>query len=281
MSKVKKSTPSIVRRLINPITQTFLFFKSGALFISHYRKHFAVFSLAVALVGGIIGVRANFDDLSAAMVGFGFGVKDVTLIGRHRSQKDEILAVLDVEVGTPILSINLAQKQAEIEVLPWVKSARIVRRLPNLLHIELEEYEPFARLERDKVLTLVDRTGARITNSYLEGFNYLPIISGDGVEMRAAHLMDTLKGYPVIRNRLVSAVWVKGRRWTLHLDHGGSLLLPEEGFEQALKRLMAFEATQRVLAVGNQTIDLRIDERVLLRPNRSTQNKSASDEARS
>ena len=281
MSKVKKSTPSIVRRLINPITQTFLFFKSGALLINHYKKPFAILCLGVALVGSIIGVRTNFDDLSTTMAGFGFGLKDVTLTGRHRSQKEEILAVLDVEVGTPILSINLAQKQADIEALPWVKSARIVRRLPSLLHIELEEYEPFARLQHNKELTLVDRTGAKITNSYLEGFTYLPIISGDGVEMRAAHLMDTLKGFPIIRNRLVSAVWVKGRRWTLHLDHGGSLLLPEEGFEQALKRLMDFEASQRVLAVANQTIDLRIDERVLLRPNRSTQNKLVPDGARS
>ena len=287
MSKVKKSAKSakLARPLSTKISEPIIWagqkLLNGGVLMNRHKRAVGVLAVVVSLGAGVASVGSNFEKVSASMVALGFGVADVTLDGRYRSQKNDILEALNVDVGTPILSIDLPQKQADIEALPWVKSARVARRLPNLLHIELEEYEPFARLARDRVVTLVDRNGAKITDSYLDKFDHLPIISGNGVELRAAHLIDTLDEYPVIRNRLVSAVWVKGRRWTLNLDHGGSVLLPEEGFEQALRRLMTFEETQRILAVANQTIDLRIDERVLLRPNRSTQNKIISSEARS
>lgn len=231
-----------------------------------YRKVSIVLGLGLSLVivGSYWGLGASrLDRLTAEL---GFVVQDITLVGRYRTQREDILTSLGISEGDAIFTIDLEEKRARLQLLPWVKAARVSRRLPNLIHIELDEYEPFARLERQKVVTLVDRQGHKITDQYLESFAYLPLIRGVGVEFEAAHLLDLLDGFPVVRNRLVAAEWVQGRRWTLHLDHGGKLLLPELEISAALDRLMLLETEQRILAVGEQTIDLRLDDRVLLRP---------------
>jgi cell division protein FtsQ len=222
--------------------------------------------LVLALVGGTIYASQNQDQLSTAMAKIGFSVDDITLVGRYRTQRQDIIRVLEIAPGAPILAIDLAEKRARLELLPWVKTARIVRRLPNLLHVELIEFEPFARLLRDGDTSLIDRRGQKIISDNGDGFRHLPIMRGAGAEYQAAALLDLLDAYPVIRNRLTAAHWVQGRRWTLTLDHGGRVLLPELQIADALDRLMQLEQERRILAVGDQTIDLRLDDRVLLRP---------------
>ncbi len=223
-------------------------------------------ALVLALLGMVIYGNQNRDQLSIAMAKLGFAVDDITLVGRYRTQRQDIIRVLEIAPGAPILAIDLAEKQARLELLPWVKTARIVRRLPNLLHVELIEFEPFARLLRDGETNLIDRRGQKIISDNSDGFRHLPIMRGAGAEYQAAALLDLLDSYPVIRNRLTAAHWVQGRRWTLTLDHGGRVLLPELDIADALNRLMQLEQERRILAVGDQTIDLRLDDRVLLRP---------------
>ena len=50
------------------------------------------------------------------------------------------------------------------------------------------------------------------------------------------------------------------------LDHGGEVHLPATGITGALDRLMQLERDRRILAEKNQAIDLRLPDRVLLRP---------------
>jgi cell division protein FtsQ len=263
MSKVKSKTRSKPSKASATLTQGLGRFLALAAQIRHIGFTGA---LLVALLGGVIYGNQNRDELLIAMAKVGFAVDDITLVGRYRTQRQDIIRVLEITPGAPILTIDLVEKQARLELLPWVKTARIVRRLPNLLHVELIEFEPFARLLRDGETNLIDRRGQKIISDASDGFRHLPIMRGAGAEYQAASLLDLLDNYPVIRNRLTAAHWVQGRRWTLTLDHGGRVLLPELDIAEALDRLMQLEQDRRILAVGDQTIDLRLDDRVLLRP---------------
>lgn len=224
---------------------------------------------STAMIGGMaIVIFAAFSmhsQIAHSLSEVGFHVRDVTLVGRYRTQRETILATLDIAAGSPILALDIEDKKYRLETLPWIKEARLVRRLPDLVHVDIVEYEPYAILERADHRYLIDRAGHKIIDQHLEAFNYLPRIRGLGGEFEAAHLLDLLDQYPVVRNRLVAASWVKGRRWTLHLDHGGDVLLPEGDMMAALEKLMALEEKQRVLAVARQTIDLRLADRILLR----------------
>lgn len=230
--------------------------------------------LVVIVAGAAIALvsleQKAFDDVLAKA---GLRVDDVTLEGRYRSQLEDILTVLQIEKGAPILSIDLKDRQARIELLPWVSDARLTRRLPNILHLKIDEYEPYALFKKDGSLILVDREGHQITDRYLDEFKHLPEISGPGAQFQAKEIIELLEYYPILQNRLKSAKWEGGRRWTLYLDHGGQVLLPELNARNALDKLMELEREQRILAVENQSIDLRLSDRILLRALQPSQAK--------
>lgn len=213
----------------------------------------------------------------------GFRVNDITVEGRKRTQREDLLAAINVVPNSPILALNIADIHARIEALPWIEKAVVLRRLPNIMHISLVEREPFAFYKTDADIGLIDRNGVTITRHHLTPFAHLPVFSGQGATLRAADFMDMLQAYPVLRNRMVAAHWNSGRRWTVQLDHGGSVHLPAHDVTAALDRLMDLEKDRRILAIENQAIDLRLPDRVLLRPTveRSSQKDKAKKETAS
>ncbi len=204
----------------------------------------------------------------------GFEINDITVEGRKRTQTADLLSAIDAQQGGAIFALDLGEMHARVEALPWVKQAVVLRRLPNILHVKLTEREPFALYQGDLHKALIDRNGVAITRQHLRAFEHLPTFSGEGSTLRASDLMDQLKAYPVLRNRMVAAHWTGGRRWTVRLDHGGQVLLPEGNIEGALNRLMRLEKDRRILAVENQAIDLRLPDRVLLRPDSGRSSQS-------
>jgi|SaaInl5LU_22_DNA_1037371.scaffolds.fasta_scaffold19510_1 cell division protein FtsQ len=282
MPKVKKSNQKMRSRVWQSLRSLF----SGLIGVLHRVLGFNVllqkrfigrFSLViiVILVGfGLTSVEPKV--MNEVFAKAGLRVDDVTLEGRYRSQLEDILTVLQVEKGEPILSVDLKDRQARIEMLPWVSEARLTRRLPNVLHLQIDEYEPYALFNKNGSLILVDQDGNRITDRYLEEFKHLPEISGPGAEFQAKEIIELLVDYPILQNRLKSANWSGGRRWTLYLDHGGRVLLPALNARKALDKLMDLEREQRILAVENQSIDLRLSDRILLR---SLQPSQASGKA--
>ena len=208
-------------------------------------------------------LRDGFFDATAKA---GFHVTDITVEGRRRTQREDLLAVTQIDAGMPILRVDLDAMQTRIKKLPWVHNVTVVRRLPGIIHLQLREREPFALYEDGPQTVLIDKKGDVIIRNHLQTFEHLPLLSGPGAPIQAQALMDMLQNYPVVRNRLVAAEWIGGRRWNLILDHGGAMHLPAKNVQSALDRLMDLERERRILAVENQNIDLRLPDRILLRP---------------
>ncbi|MEC8177622.1 MAG: FtsQ-type POTRA domain-containing protein [Pseudomonadota bacterium] len=208
-------------------------------------------------------LRDGFFDATAKA---GLHVTDITVEGRRRTQREDLLAVTQIVAGMPILRVDLDAMQTRIEKLPWVYNVTVVRRLPGIIHLHVREREPFALYEEGRKTALIDKSGDVIIRNHLQTFEHLPVLSGSGAPSRAQALMNMLQDYPVVRNRLVAAEWIGGRRWSLTLDHGGAVHLPAKNMQNALNRLMDLERERRILAVENQSIDLRLPDRILLRP---------------
>ena len=206
------------------------------------------------------------DSFFRATASAGLQVTDITVEGRRRTQREDLLAVTQVDAGMPILRVDLDAMQTRIKKLPWIHNVTVVRRLPSIIHLQVSEREPFALYDEGRKTALIDKNGDVITRNYLKTFNHLPVLSGSGAPIRAQALMDMLQDYPVVRNRLVAAEWIGGRRWSLTLDHGGAVHLPAKNVQNALNRLMDLERERRILAVENHSIDLRLPDRILLRP---------------
>ena len=229
-----------------------------------------VVALAVTAVFRITSLQPAADYLLSSAHDIsrdaGFRVDDITVEGRQRTQRADLVSAIQVDSHTPIFALDLDAIHHRVRALPWVGDVAVIRRLPNIIHIDLQEREPFAFYQSGKDVALIDRKGVTITRHHLAPFGHLPVFSGQGATLRAADFMEMLQAYPVLRNRMVAAHWNSGRRWTVKLDHGGQVHLPAHGVSGALDRLMTLEKERRVLAIENQAIDLRLPDRVLLRP---------------
>ncbi|HEX9466008.1 MAG TPA: FtsQ-type POTRA domain-containing protein [Alphaproteobacteria bacterium] len=205
----------------------------------------------------------------AASARLGLTVQEVFVDGRVETPADEVLHVLDVSRNEPILSFQPALAKAELEKLPWVKSASVERRLPNTVYVRLTEREPLALWQRHGQLTLIDRDGVEIAGVDAARFGNLPVVVGPGAPPRAAGLLALLATEPDLARRVTAAVRVGDRRWNLRLDMGDGraiqALLPEENAGAAWTRLAELERENGLFERDITAVDLRFPDRLVVR----------------
>lgn len=195
----------------------------------------------------------------------GFSVQEVVLTGRSVTERDAIWLALQVERGDPILSFDAEAARDRIAALPWVKSITIERRLPDALHLQVEERRPMALWQQDGVVRLIDHDGVELTQDDLAAFGDLPLVVGFGAEGQAAELLDVLDDIPDLAERVTAAIWVGNRRWDLRLDNGVTVQLPEQDMATAIVRMQAVEAADGLIDRDIATIDLRLTDRLVVR----------------
>jgi cell division protein FtsQ len=93
----------------------------------------------------------------------------------------------------------------------------------------------------------------------------MPLVIGPDAAIQAPHLLETLQNELVIARRVVSAVRIGGRRWELRLDNGIDIRLPENRIADALRRLALVEVSSKIFDRDIQVIDLRLDDRIVIR----------------
>ena len=215
-------------------------------------------------VDSLAQLDSSLVDVSAAL---GMKLNALTVEGRAMTSRDELLAAVDIERGAPILSIDIAQARTAIEALPWVKTAKVERRLPDAVHILIEERSPYALWQQGNRYTLVDHEGKSIVD-VPEADQSLPLIVGPDAPAHAAALFDGLKAEPELAKRVRAAVRMGDRRWNVYLDsfEGGiAIRLPEGDVAAAWTRLAALEREHKILERDLDFIDMRLDDRLVVR----------------
>jgi cell division protein FtsQ len=201
--------------------------------------------------------------VSAAMRA-GFTLQDLTIEGQAHTSREAIVQALGFGVGASMLDIDTAAARARLERLPWVRRAQVMRLLPSSVHVAVEEREPFAVWQLDGKLHLVAADGTVLGTATAEERSTLPYIVGAGAAAKATALFTSLAAYPDLRARTVAAVRVADRRWSLKLDSGLEIRLPEEQIEHALDRLATLQKTHGLLSGDVLFVDLRLPDRVSL-----------------
>ena len=200
----------------------------------------------------------------------GLPVQAVVIEGRDKTPDAMLRAALGVAKGDKLLGFSLDAARARIEQLAWVQSATVERRLPGTIVVTLQERRPFAVWQNNGKFDLIDRRGQVVAEQDpakdATAFATLPLVVGPGAPEAAAALLDLLAAQPVLRPRVVAAVRVGERRWNLRLNTGGDVLLPEGQEAAAIAKLMELHASQGLLDRPLQTVDLRLPDRLVVRP---------------
>jgi cell division protein FtsQ len=217
--------------------------------------------------GGLLDAlepRLAQDGISLAAK-LGLVVGNIEVDGRAMTTKAAILRAVGATRGTPILAVSPSAAKAQLETLPWVRSAAVERQLPDTIHITIVERMPFAFWQRQGKLALIDRDGTVITDTGLDRFPGLIVLVGDDAPQNAAKLLEMIASEKTIANRVTAAVRVGGRRWRLHLDNGINVELPEENAAAAWKQLAELDRDSQILARNIEVIDMRLSDRLVVR----------------
>jgi len=204
--------------------------------------------------------------LGVATAAFGLRVTDVVIEGRANTPEPLLHAAIGIGKGDPILGFSLEQARARIASLSWVEHATVERRLPGTIVVFLQERRPFAIWQNQKKYVLVDRAGQVVADQDVAKFPDLPLIVGEGAPAAAAPLLDALTDRPALAAMVKASVRVGGRRWNLRMTSGSDVMLPEGHEVAGIIRLVQLQQEHAVLDRPLVAIDLRLPDRLVLRP---------------
>ena len=197
----------------------------------------------------------------------GFAVKRVEIKGLNRMERLPVYSVALDQNSMAMPLVDLEGTRARLLRFGWVEDARVYRRLPDTLVVDIIERKPAAIWQHNQQLSLIDRDGIVLEPVKLEAMPDLPLVIGPKANNHAGELSRLLTAAPELKPMMAGATWVGGRRWDLRFQSGEVLALPE-GEEAAQKALVKFARMDRMtqlLGRGLVRFDMRIPGKFIVR----------------
>src|SRR5713101_8179022 len=154
------------------------------------RLLWAVLAIAIAAAGAIA---------SAAIYHYGehswrFRLQssdDIELAGLSNVTHAQVMEVMGGDIGRNIFFIPLEQLQKQLEQLPWVESASVMRFSPNRIKIQIHERTPVAFARVGSKVLLIDAGGTLMDLSSKKKYSFPVIVgmnTGEPLSTRAARM---------------------------------------------------------------------------------------------
>lgn len=221
----------------------------------------AAFFAATGLYGMALGGHTSAV-VSAVTARTGFAVSDIRVSGNRETSEIDVLGQLDLSGFTSMMGLDVDKVRGDVEMLPWVQSARVRKVYPNALDINIVERKPFAIWQHGEALSVVQADGRPIAPLRNGRNASLPLVIGSGAPERAAAFIEAVAGFPSLSSRVNAYILVAKRRWDLRLDNGVTIKLPETGTAAALAEIVALDREQALLSRGVVAVDMRLPDRI-------------------
>ena len=229
----------------------------------------------VAIVVGFLGLTAMFlglpgmawQEAEVLASRAGFEVEKVEVRGVERMDELPVYNIALGQVDRSMLALDLPKVRSEMLKLGWVKDARISRRLPDTLVVDIVEREPVAIWQHQGKLALIDVSGAVLQSVSPSAMPDLPLVVGPNANRQTAGLNRLMDNAPALKPMLAGATWVGNRRWDLRFQSGETLSLPEgdKASAGALVNFARMDGVNRLLGRGIVKFDMRDPDRFVLR----------------
>jgi cell division protein FtsQ len=205
----------------------------------------------------------------------------IEVAGAEHVAHAQIMEVMGGDIGRNIFFVPLAQRQQQLEQLPWVESASVMRFVPNRLRIEIHERTPVAFARIGSHISLIDAGGTlmelapggkhKYSFAVIAGMN-----AGEPLSTRAARM----KNY----NELVRELDSSGAHYSQELsevdltdtedvkvlaaDANGEVLvhLGSENYLQRYKTYVTHVQQWRQQFDKLESVDLRYDGQIIVNP---------------
>ena len=214
---------------------------------------------------------------------------NIDVAGNENVTKAQIMEVMGADIGRNIFFIPLTQQKAQLEQIPWVESASVMRFVPNRLRVEIHERTPIAFARVGPRIFLVDAGGTLMELPQRHKYSF-PVILGMNPGEPLSTRVPRMKAY----NQLVEDLDSGGARYSQDLsevdlsdlenlkvrvnDPQGDVLV-ELGSSDYLKRYHTYvshvqEWRQQFQKL--ESVNLRYDNQVIVNPDLEGNPKQAA-----
>lgn len=123
---------------------------------------------------------------------------DIQIDGNRVVTRREAMAVFAPDLGHSVFRVPLAKRQVQLEQIPWVRLATVMRLWPDRLRVRLVERTPVAFVRDGNAVRLVDNQGVLLGLPDAVSQHYsFPVLSGisvsDPLAVRAARVQAYLQ----------------------------------------------------------------------------------------
>jgi cell division protein FtsQ len=238
----------------------------------------AAFLLAIAMVVVVaLDIPAKAERLAGGAIGrAGFTVSGYQIVGLNhldRARIDEVVTDEIHRAADEAGAVKAPQTMVDVDAIRnrllrfgWVKDARVSRRLPDTLVIDIVERTPAALWQNSGRLALIDSEGVVLDRVPVDKMPDLPLLIGPGANAREKQLDRLMADVPTLKPQLASATWVGGRRWDLNFQSGETMALPEGDAEArlALTKFAKLDKASGLLGKGIVRFDLRVPNKMIV-----------------
>lgn len=195
-----------------------------------------------------------------------FMVKLMAIDGASGEIAEDIRQIVPLDFPVSSFDLDLTGIRNRIEELDAVARVDLRIRPGGILQVRVRERVPAVVWRTDQGLDLLDYTGNRVASIASRADRMdLPLLAGAGVKDAVPEALALLATAAPVAGRIRGLVRMGERRWTLVLDRGQSILLPEAQPIQALEQIMALQQAQDLLARDIVAVDMRNENRPTLR----------------
>lgn len=204
---------------------------------------------------------------------------DIEITGMQNVTRTQVMEVMGADIGRNIFFIPLGQQKAQLEQIPWVESASVMRFVPNRLKIELHERVPVAFARVGAHISLIDAGGTLMELPRNHKYSF-PVILGMNPGEPLSTRAPRMKSY----NELIRELDSEGAHYSQDLsevdlsdlddlkvrvnDPAGDVLV-ELGSSDYLKRYKIYVSHVREWRQQFQkleSVNLRYDNQVIVNP---------------
>jgi len=209
------------------------------------------------------------------------GTSDIQATGLAEVNRAEILLVFGEDIGRNVFFVPLAERRKQLEQIPWVQRATVMRLLPDQIRISVVERQPVAFVRHGQQIGLVDANGVLLDMpaSMMAQHHYsFPVVTG----VDAGDPLPARKARMAMYQRLLSELDANGQRFSDQISEidltdpeDARVLMPEQGadimahfgedhFLDRYQRYKAHIAEWRQQYPKLAEVDLRYDQQVVL-----------------
>ncbi len=209
------------------------------------------------------------------------GTGNIETSGLSEVTRADLLPVFGEDVGRNVFFVPLSQRRKQLEKIPWIEKATVMRVLPDQLRISVVERQPVAFVRHGQQIGLVDANGVllNMSPSSMTKHHYsFPVVTGiDGGDP-----LSSRKARMAVYGRLVGELDSNGKHLSEQISEidltdpeDARVLMPEQGadilahfgddqFLARYQRYKAHIAEWRQQYPRLASVDLRYESQVVL-----------------